>query len=278
MSDPRDPSRYSAADVLSLGVSERRRTPPRCCATRRAGRPRSRRLRRDRGLRRAVADVPASAITTTSRRRSRASTRPRSRPLRCATASARSSTSPLSDGSYLDRRPHGDRLRQRRGALRPTRRSNQIMPWHIEDALRERGANFIEGGLWKALRGARRPPHHRPAAVQRAQGGRSSSSRRWGSERCASESSARVAIGGNAARLFAKAGHEVLVSFSRDQRKLEALAAEIGGRAGTPQRGGRLRRGRDALGLRGRSSTRSSPQAGLARREDRHRHHQPVRA
>jgi 8-hydroxy-5-deazaflavin:NADPH oxidoreductase len=42
-------------------------------------------------------------------------------------------------------------------------------------------------------------------------------------------------IGGNAARLFAKAGHEVLVSFSRDPHKLEALAAEIGGRAGTPQ-------------------------------------------
>ena len=42
-------------------------------------------------------------------------------------------------------------------------------------------------------------------------------------------------IGGNAARLFAKAGHEVLVSFSRDQEKLEALAEEIGGRAGTPR-------------------------------------------
>jgi 8-hydroxy-5-deazaflavin:NADPH oxidoreductase len=42
-------------------------------------------------------------------------------------------------------------------------------------------------------------------------------------------------IGGNAARLFAKAGHEVLVSFSRDQAKLEALAADIGGRAGTPR-------------------------------------------
>ena len=42
-------------------------------------------------------------------------------------------------------------------------------------------------------------------------------------------------IGGNAARLFAKAGHEVFVSFSRDQAKLEALAAEIGGRAGTPR-------------------------------------------
>jgi predicted dinucleotide-binding enzyme len=42
-------------------------------------------------------------------------------------------------------------------------------------------------------------------------------------------------IGGNAARLFARAGHEVLVSFSRDPDKLQALAAEIGGRTGTPR-------------------------------------------
>jgi predicted dinucleotide-binding enzyme len=42
-------------------------------------------------------------------------------------------------------------------------------------------------------------------------------------------------IGGNAARLFARAGHEVLVSFSRDPAKLEALATEIGGSAGTPR-------------------------------------------
>src|SRR5689334_2084615 len=42
-------------------------------------------------------------------------------------------------------------------------------------------------------------------------------------------------IGGNAARLFAKAGHEVLVSFARDQDRLAQLASEIGGRAGTPR-------------------------------------------
>jgi 8-hydroxy-5-deazaflavin:NADPH oxidoreductase len=41
-------------------------------------------------------------------------------------------------------------------------------------------------------------------------------------------------IGANAARLFAKAGHEVVLSFSRDQDKLEALAAELGGRAASP--------------------------------------------
>jgi 8-hydroxy-5-deazaflavin:NADPH oxidoreductase len=43
-------------------------------------------------------------------------------------------------------------------------------------------------------------------------------------------------IGGNCATRFAKAGHEVKLSFSRDPGRLEALAREIGDRAsvGTP--------------------------------------------
>ena len=40
-------------------------------------------------------------------------------------------------------------------------------------------------------------------------------------------------IGGNAARLLAQAGHEVLLSFSRDPAKLQDLAASIGDRART---------------------------------------------
>ena len=42
-------------------------------------------------------------------------------------------------------------------------------------------------------------------------------------------------IGGNAARLFAQAGHDVLVSYSRDPERLRALAAGIGARAGSPR-------------------------------------------
>ena len=42
-------------------------------------------------------------------------------------------------------------------------------------------------------------------------------------------------IGANAARLFAKAGHDVVLSFSRDQNRLAALAAELSGLAGTPR-------------------------------------------
>jgi 8-hydroxy-5-deazaflavin:NADPH oxidoreductase len=41
-------------------------------------------------------------------------------------------------------------------------------------------------------------------------------------------------IGGNAARLLAKAGHEVTLSFARDRAKLEDLARDIGASAGTP--------------------------------------------
>ena len=47
-------------------------------------------------------------------------------------------------------------------------------------------------------------------------------------------------IGGNAGRLFARAGHEVLFSFSRDSTKLEALAAEVGGVAGAPAEAARF--------------------------------------
>jgi 8-hydroxy-5-deazaflavin:NADPH oxidoreductase len=41
-------------------------------------------------------------------------------------------------------------------------------------------------------------------------------------------------IGGNLARFLAGAGHDIVISFSTDQRKLDALAAETGARAGTP--------------------------------------------
>jgi predicted dinucleotide-binding enzyme len=42
-------------------------------------------------------------------------------------------------------------------------------------------------------------------------------------------------IGGNVARLLAGRGHDLLVSYSRDQRRLARFAAEIGARAGTPR-------------------------------------------
>jgi predicted dinucleotide-binding enzyme len=41
-------------------------------------------------------------------------------------------------------------------------------------------------------------------------------------------------IGGGVARLLARAGHEVVLSFSRDPERLRAQAEQIGVRAGTP--------------------------------------------
>ena len=43
-------------------------------------------------------------------------------------------------------------------------------------------------------------------------------------------------IGGNVARRLALAGHQVTVSFARDQARLAAFAAEIGASAGEPSR------------------------------------------
>src|SRR6266511_3394866 len=43
-------------------------------------------------------------------------------------------------------------------------------------------------------------------------------------------------IGGNLARRLALAGHDVTVSFARDQARLAALAAELGAIAGEPSR------------------------------------------
>ena len=41
-------------------------------------------------------------------------------------------------------------------------------------------------------------------------------------------------IGGNAARLLARAGHDVTLAFSRDEARLRVLAEDIGGRAASP--------------------------------------------
>lgn len=41
-------------------------------------------------------------------------------------------------------------------------------------------------------------------------------------------------IGGNLARFLGRAGHDVVVSFSRSQASLDALAADAGARTGTP--------------------------------------------
>ena len=84
-------------------------------------------------------------------------------------------------------------------------------------------------------------------------------------------------IVGDAGRLFARAGHEVMFSGSRDPAKLEGLAREAGGaRTGSPREA--VEFGDVGHVLRplagGRRRARSDR---LARRPGRDRHHQPVR-
>ena len=57
----------------------------------------------------------------------------------------------LSDGSYLvdGRTVTGFANVEEHAADEAV--GTTVMPWHIEDALRERGANYVEGGLWKAF-------------------------------------------------------------------------------------------------------------------------------
>jgi predicted dinucleotide-binding enzyme len=83
------------------------------------------------------------------------------------------------------------------------------MPWHIEDVLRERGANYIEGGLW------------RPFAVRDGNliTGQQQHSGRPGAQLVIETLGCGMRIGiigagrigGNAGRLLEQAGHEVFL-------------------------------------------------------------------
>ena len=83
-------------------------------------------------------------------------------------------------------------------------------------------------------------------------------------------------IGGNAARLFAKAGHEVLVSFSRDQQQARGARGRDRRARRHAARGGAF--GEVVMLSVSWTLDRRRPRAGrIARRQDGHRHHQPVR-
>ena len=150
MSDPRDPSRYSAEDVLSLGYLssdeqlERLKDTPRLadldvddydaivvCG----GQSPMFSFRDNADLKGALmrfyeAEKPTAAL--------------------CHGVSALVDVK-LSDGSYLvaGRTVTGFANVEETAADEAV--GTKVMPWHIEDALRERGAHYVEGGLWKAF-------------------------------------------------------------------------------------------------------------------------------
>lgn len=149
-SDPRDPSRYSAEDVLSLGYLTSDDAMARL---------------RDTAC---LADVDTDdfdAIVVCGGQGPMFSFRDND-DLKAALARFYEAEKPvaalchgvsalvdveLSDGSYLvdGRTVTGFANVEERAADEAA--GTTVMPWHIEDALRERGANYVEGGLWKAF-------------------------------------------------------------------------------------------------------------------------------
>jgi putative intracellular protease/amidase len=149
-SDPRDPSRYSSEDVLSLGYLSSDDTGALLRDTPRlgdldlddydalvvcGGQSPMFSFRDDAALTGAIARFYESEKPTAAL---------------CHGVSALVDVT-LSDGSYLvdGRTVTGFANVEERAADEAA--GTTVMPWHIEDALRERGANYVEGGLWKAF-------------------------------------------------------------------------------------------------------------------------------
>jgi putative intracellular protease/amidase len=57
----------------------------------------------------------------------------------------------LSDGSFLVQGRSVTGFANSEEAAADDAVGTKVMPWHIEDALRERAANYVEGGRWKAF-------------------------------------------------------------------------------------------------------------------------------
>jgi hypothetical protein len=57
----------------------------------------------------------------------------------------------LSDGSFLVGGRTVTGFANTEEAAADEAVGTKVMPWRIEDALRQRGANYVEGGLWKAV-------------------------------------------------------------------------------------------------------------------------------
>lgn len=57
----------------------------------------------------------------------------------------------LSDGSYLIEGKTLTGFSNGEEAVADEIVGQRVMPWRIEDAARERGANYVQGGLWKAF-------------------------------------------------------------------------------------------------------------------------------
>lgn len=150
LSDPRDPSGYSASDVLSLGYLSSEEHTAQLRDTLRVsglnlddydalvvcgGQSPMFTFRDNHDLKRAVARFYEAGKPTAAL---------------CHGVSALVDVQ-LSDGSYLveGRTVTGFANIEEEAADESV--GTKVMPWHIEDALRQRGANYVHAGLWKAF-------------------------------------------------------------------------------------------------------------------------------
>ena len=150
MSDPRDESRYSAEEVHSQGEQSYEEPTARQRDT-----PRLADLNLDEydaivvcGGQSPMFSFRANADLQAALRRFYEAEKPTA--ALCHGVSALVDVT-LSDGSYLvdGRTVTGFANVEEQAADAAV--GMTVMPWHIEDALRERGANYVEGGLWKAF-------------------------------------------------------------------------------------------------------------------------------
>jgi putative intracellular protease/amidase len=150
LSDPRDPSGYSAEDVLSLGYLSSNQHAALLENTPRlseldfdeydaivvcGGQSPMFTFRDNADLKAAVArfyeaEKPTAAL--------------------CHGVSALVDVR-LSDGCYLVEGRTVTGFANVEEAAADEAVGTKVMPWHIEDALRERGANYVQGGRWKAF-------------------------------------------------------------------------------------------------------------------------------
>ncbi len=150
LSDPRDPSGYSAYDLISMGFLNTPRLVARLENTKKLGDVKVEdydailvcggqspmfTFRENETLKKLIARFYESEKPTA---------------VLCHGVAALIDVK-LSDGSYLIRGKTMTGFANVEEAEADRVVGKPVMPWHIEDAARERGANYVQGGLWKAF-------------------------------------------------------------------------------------------------------------------------------
>ncbi len=150
LSDPSDPSQWSAEDILSRGFLA---TPPspRCWRTPLHSATSTSTTTRPCSSPAGSRPCSPSATTRRCRPRSARSTSRSGSSRPTATACRRWSTCGSPTGRCWSRAAPSPASATWRRDFGNAAAGVEIMPWRLEDALRERGAHYVSGGLFKAF-------------------------------------------------------------------------------------------------------------------------------